>query len=159
MTPAKTTRKDRETEETCSIARALEVVGDRWTLLILRDAALAEATRFADFRDRLGIAPDVLAVRLGTLVEEGVMEKRPYREPGARTRFSYHLTPGGEQLLLVLAALQQWGDENRPPSVGPTILRRSATGDRVVRVAFVDDDGAVVPADDVRFLAAPVPQR
>ncbi|MFD3453275.1 winged helix-turn-helix transcriptional regulator [Streptomyces sp. NPDC058691] len=158
MTTGKATQKDRDSEEVCSIARALEVVGDRWTLLILRDAALMGATRFADFRDRLGIAADVLALRLGTLVEEGVMEKRPYREPGARTRFGYHLTPSGEQLLLVLAALQQWGDDNRPPSIGPTVLRRSGDEGRSVRVAFVDDADAVVPADGVRFLAAPVPR-
>lgn len=158
MTPAKAMRKHRDPEETCSIARALAVVGDRWTLLILRDASLMGATRFADFRDRLGIAADVLALRLGTLVDEGIMEKRPYREPGTRTRFSYHLTPSGEQLLLVLAALQQWGDDNRPPSVGPSVLRRSADEGRVVRVAFVDDAGAVVPANGVRFLAVPEPE-
>jgi DNA-binding HxlR family transcriptional regulator len=152
MSHAKGTPKDRDREELCSIARALEVVGDRWTLLILREAALRDVIRFADFKDRLGVAPDILGTRLNTLVDEGVMEKRPYREPGARTRFSYHLTPRGEQLRLVLAALQQWGDDNRPPSVGPTALRRSTPGDRPVRVAFVDDTETVVPADGVRFV-------
>lgn len=83
------------------------------------------------------------------------MEKRPYREPGARTRFSYHLTPAGEQLRLVLAALQQWGDENRPPSTGPAILRRSAEGERPVRVAFVEGTDAAIPADKVHFLTTP----
>lgn len=160
MTHAKTARKDRDREEACSIARSLEIVGDRWTMLVLREAALQGVTRFADFRDRLGIAPDVLTLRLATLVEGGVMEKRPYREPGARTRFSYHLTPAGEQLRLVLAALQQWGDENRPPSTGPSTLRRSADGDRPVRVAFVDDTDAVVPAGNVNFLmTVPRPTR
>ncbi|MFF2999411.1 winged helix-turn-helix transcriptional regulator [Streptomyces sp. NPDC057950] len=160
MTHAKTTRRDRGREDACSIARSLEIVGDRWTMLVLREAALHGVTRFADFRDRLGIAPDVLTLRLATLVEGGVMEKRPYREPGARTRFSYHLTPAGEQLRLVLAALQQWGDENRPPSAGPSTLRRSGDGDRPVRVAFVDDTDAVVPAANVNFLTAlPRPTR
>jgi DNA-binding HxlR family transcriptional regulator len=142
---------DNGTEELCSIARALEVVGDRWTLLVLREADLREVTRFADFRAHLDIATDVLANRLGALVEAGVMEKRPYREKGARTRFSYHLTPAGEQLRLILGALQQWGDEHRPPSVGPTVARRSADLDRPLRVAFVDDADSVVPLADVRF--------
>lgn len=145
---------DGEEELTCSIARALEVVGDRWTLLILREAALYDVTRFADFRDRLGIAPDILTNRLGVLVDGGVMERKPYREPGARTRYSYHLTPAGEKARLVLAALQQWGDETRPPTSGPSALRRSADEHRPVRVAFVDDSDAVVPDEKVRFLPA-----
>jgi DNA-binding HxlR family transcriptional regulator len=129
-------------------------VGDRWTLLILREAAIRDVTRFADFRERLGIAPDMLSNRLSILVDAGVMEKQPYREPGTRTRYSYHLTPAGKQLLLVLAALQQWGDENRPPTSGPSTLRRSADHGRPVRVAFVDDTNAVIPADSVLFTPA-----
>jgi DNA-binding HxlR family transcriptional regulator len=145
-------------EEMCSIARTLEIVGDKWTFLILREAALRKVTRFADFRDGLRIAPDVLSNRLNILVDAEVMEKQPYREPGTRTRYSYHLTPAGEQLLLVLAALQQWGDENRPPTSGPSTLRRSADHGRPVRVAFVDDTDAVIPAGSVLFTpAAPAP--
>jgi DNA-binding HxlR family transcriptional regulator len=151
VSTANITRKE---ESVCSIARALEVVGDRWTLLILREAALYEVTRFADFRDRLGIAPDILTSRLGILVDEGVMQKRPYREPGARTRYSYHLTSAGEQLRLVLAALQQWGDDNRPPAGGPSTLRRSADRTRPVRVAFVDDTDVVIPEGSVIFTPA-----
>ncbi|GAB1824172.1 winged helix-turn-helix transcriptional regulator [Herbidospora sp. RD11066] len=143
-----------ESEEMCSIARTIEVVGDKWTILILREAALRQVTRFADFRDGLRIAPDILTSRLNTLLDAGVMEKQPYREPGARTRYSYHLTPAGEKLIVVLAALQQWGDEHRPPSSGPSVLRRSADHGRPVRVAFVDDTDAVVPADGVKFTYA-----
>ncbi|MFF2385746.1 winged helix-turn-helix transcriptional regulator [Streptomyces sp. NPDC058108] len=152
MAAAEITRRKRE--ETCSIARAVEIVGDRWSLLILREAAMRDATRFADFRARLGIAPDILVNRLGTLVDAGVMEKKPYQEPGARTRDSYHLTPAGEQLRLILAALQQWGDDNRPLASGPTVLRSSADKGRPVRVAFVDDTGAEVSPDNVRFTSA-----
>jgi DNA-binding HxlR family transcriptional regulator len=147
----KTAGRELVTDSLCSIARTLEVVGDKWTLLVLREAALEEVTRFADFRSRLGVATDVLANRLGALVEAGIMEKRPYQESGSRTRFGYHLTTAGEQLRLILGALQQWGDENRPPDVGPTIARRSADHDRSVRVAFVDDTDAVVRLEDVRF--------
>jgi DNA-binding HxlR family transcriptional regulator len=138
-------------QTTCSIARALDVVGDRWTLLIVREAVLFDVTRFADFRDRLGIAPDLLSHRLGALLDGGVMEKHPYREPGSRTRFSYHLTAVGEQLRLLLGALQQWGDENRPLPGGPTCLRRSTARGRPVRLAFVDDD-VVIPPDGVGFV-------
>src|ERR1700685_2908476 len=91
-------------EATCSIERALGVLGERWTFLILREAFLG-ATRFAEFRDRLGVAADILTDRLGTLVDYGVLEREPYREPGARSRFAYRLTPSGRARAVVLAAL------------------------------------------------------
>ena len=138
------------TQQTCSIARSLEVLGERWTFLILREV-LSGTTRFADFRAALGVAPDVLSDRLGTLVAAGVLEKRPYREPGARVRDSYHLTPAGRELQVVLAALQQWGDEHRPYELGPTVLRRTADG-RPVHVGFIDDTGREVPLDGVAFV-------
>ncbi|MFF3946389.1 winged helix-turn-helix transcriptional regulator [Streptomyces sp. NPDC001902] len=152
MSSAKATRNATGKEETvCSIARTLEVVGDKWTLLVLREAAIRGVTRFADFRRELGIAPDLLTGRLGSLVDEGIMEKRPYREPGSRTRYSYHLTPAGEELRLILAALQQWGDTHRTPVRGPSHLRRSAAEGRPVSVAFVDDAGTVLPPEGVEF--------
>jgi DNA-binding HxlR family transcriptional regulator len=138
------------TQQTCSIARSLEVLGERWTFLILREA-LSGTTRFADFRAALGVAPDVLSDRLATLVAAGVLEKRPYREPGTRARDSYHLTPAGRELQVVLGALQQWGDEHRPYEPGPTVVRRTADG-RPVRVGFVDDEGREVSPDEVRFV-------
>jgi DNA-binding HxlR family transcriptional regulator len=138
------------TQQTCSIARSLEVLGERWTFLILREA-LSGTSRFADFRAALGVAPDVLSDRLATLVASGVLEKRPYREPGARARDSYHLTQAGRELQVVLAALQQWGDEHRPYEPGPTVLRRTPDG-RPVHVGFVDDEGREVPMDEVRFV-------
>jgi DNA-binding HxlR family transcriptional regulator len=137
------------TEQTCSIARSLEVLGERWTFLILREA-LSGTSRFADFRSALGVAPDVLSDRLATLVAAGVLEKRPYREPGARARDSYHLTDAGRELMVVLGALQQWGDQHRPYEPGPTVVRRSADG-RPLHVAFVDDEGSEVPLEEVRF--------
>jgi DNA-binding HxlR family transcriptional regulator len=135
----------------CSIARSLEVLGERWTFLILREA-FEGITRFADFRAMLGVAPDVLSNRLSTLVEAGVLEKYPYREPGARVRDSYHLTPAGRDLRLVLGALQQWGDEHRPYELGPTAVRRTVDGDRPVHVGFIDDTGQEVPVEDVTFV-------
>jgi DNA-binding HxlR family transcriptional regulator len=135
----------------CSIARSLEVLGERWTFLILREA-LAGTTRFADFRAALGVAPDVLSNRLATLVDAGVLEKRPYREPGARVRDSYHPTPAGRELQVVLGALQQWGDEHRPFELGPTVVRRTLDGDRPVHVGFIDDTGREVPRENVAFV-------
>ena len=140
-----------EKDRMCSIARSLEVLGERWTFLILREA-LSGTTRFADFRSGLGVAPDVLSNRLATLVDAGVMEKQPYREPGARVRDSYHLTPAGRDLQLVLGALQQWGDEHRPYELGPTIVRRTVDGDRPVHVGFIDDTGREVPLEGVAFV-------
>jgi DNA-binding HxlR family transcriptional regulator len=132
----------------CSIARTLEVVGARWTLLIMREA-LVGRTRFAEFRDALHIAPDVLSERLATLVEYGVMTKQPCQEPGSRVRFSYHLTSAGRDLLVVVGALQQWGDEHLPRPESPTVARRSRTDDAPLHVAFVDPNGNEVDLDQV----------
>jgi DNA-binding HxlR family transcriptional regulator len=137
----------------CSIARSLGVLGERWTLLILREAFLG-ATRFAEFRDRLAVAPDVLSDRLATLTEYGVLAREPYREPGARERLAYKLTPAGEELRVVLGALQQWGDLHLPRPEGPSRLRRVRGTDRPVHVGFIDDRGReVAPADVAMPLA------
>jgi DNA-binding HxlR family transcriptional regulator len=93
---------------TCSIARSLEVIGEWWTLLILRDAFLG-ITRFEAFQERLGIARNVLTARLETLVEHGVLERHCYDE--ARARYDYLLTDKGRALWPVLVTLRQWGDE------------------------------------------------
>ncbi|MGD0704295.1 MAG: helix-turn-helix domain-containing protein [Trebonia sp.] len=137
----------------CSIERALGVLGERWTFLILREAFFG-VTRFAEFRDRLGVAPDVLTDRLATLVDYGVMERVPYREPGSRSRFGYRLTPAGRELRVVLASLQQWGDQHLPRTDGPSMLRRVAGTDRPVHVGYIDPDGSEVPADGVAMIPA-----
>ena len=132
----------------CAIARSLAVLGERWTMLILREASLG-STRFAQFRDALGVAPDVLTDRLTTLVEYGVLAKEPYQDPGARTRFEYRLTPAGLELQVVLGALQQWGDEHLPWHDGPTVLRRDRRNGRPIRIGYVDDRGREVAAENV----------
>ena len=130
----------------CSIA--LGVLGERWTFLILREA-MDGVTRFAQFRDALGIAPDVLTDRLTTLVEYGVMSRVPYREPGSRSRYAYTLTSAGEELQVALGSLQQWGDAYLPRPDGPTVERRTRKTNRPVHVGFIDDRGREVAADDV----------
>ena len=92
----------------CSIARSLEIVGEWWTLLILRDAFLG-VTRFDELQQRLGIARNVLSARLDTLVDHGVLERRTYDD--ARSRHDYVLTAKGRALWPVLVTLRQWGDE------------------------------------------------
>jgi DNA-binding HxlR family transcriptional regulator len=138
----------------CSIGRALEVVGDRWSLLILREA-LQGATRFSDFRERLHVASDVLTHRLGTLVDGGVLDKQPYQEAGSRARMAYRLTPAGRELMVVFGALQQWGDQNCPHPDGPLVRRVSKTNGQALRVAFVDEAGREARLEDID-LGAPV---
>ncbi|MEU4292524.1 helix-turn-helix domain-containing protein [Kribbella sp. NPDC026596] len=142
------------TQPNCSIARTLQLVSDRWTFLILREAHLG-TTRFADFRDYLGIAPNILTNHLNSMVDSGLLEKREYQSPGERSRSSYHLTPAGEDLKLVLAALQQWGDVHAPRPDGPTVLRRNTQSKEPVNVAFITKTGTAVPDEDVIF--DPVP--
>ena len=92
----------------CSVAQALEVIGEWWTLLILRDAFLG-ITRFDDFATRLGISRNILTARLDTLVEHDVLARVPYDE--ARGRYDYRLTDKGRALFPVMTALREWGDE------------------------------------------------
>jgi DNA-binding HxlR family transcriptional regulator len=103
------------TGQNCSIARALEVVGERWTLLIVRDV-LHGLRRFDELQESLGIARNVLTDRLNRLVEDGVLEKVRYSE--RPERFEYRLTDKGQDLSLALAGLRQWGDKylsEKPP--------------------------------------------
>ncbi|TDC40111.1 transcriptional regulator [Micromonospora sp. 15K316] len=104
----------------CSIARALDVVGNRSTLLLLREASLG-TRRFDDFATRVGISEPVAAARLKQLVADGLLERRPYREPGKRTRDEYVLTDKGAQLVPVLVALRQWGDTWAADAAGPSV--------------------------------------
>ena len=142
------------TQPNCSIARTLELVSDRWTFLILREAHLG-TTRFADFRDYLHIAPNILTTHLNSMLDSGLLEKREYQSPGERSRSSYHLTPAGEDLKLVLAALQQWGDVHTPREAGPTVLRRNKQSKELVGVGFITKDGNAVPDEEVTF--EPIP--
>ncbi|MFF4593580.1 winged helix-turn-helix transcriptional regulator [Amycolatopsis sp. NPDC001319] len=136
----------------CSIERSLEVLGERWTFLILRQLFRGQ-TRFSELRESLGIGPNLLSARLRTLTAAGVVETAPYQEIGARPRQSYHLTEAGRELRVVLLGLQQWGDVHRPRPAGPSAVRRSKTTGKAVRVAFVDEDGVEVPVGDVEILA------
>jgi DNA-binding HxlR family transcriptional regulator len=136
--------------QNCSIARALEVVGERWTLLIVRDAFLGRR-RFDEFQESLGIARNVLAERLGRLVDEGVLERVRYSD--RPERYEYRLTNKGRDLQVALAGLRQWGDKylsEKPP----TLLRRRSDGVPVT-AALVPKGSAVVHAREVEIVPGP----
>jgi DNA-binding HxlR family transcriptional regulator len=114
----------------CSLARTLEVVGARSTFLILREAFYG-TTRFDDFAARVGVSESVAAARLRELVDEGLLEREAYREPGQRTRHQYRLTAKGADLLPALVALMQWGDRWLAEDGGAVELRHRDCGERV----------------------------
>ena len=93
----------------CPIAKSIGLIGSRSAFLILREAFYG-TTRFDEFAERAGISEPVAAARLRELVEAGLLERRPYREPGQRTRSEYHLTEMGADFFPALVALMQWGD-------------------------------------------------
>ncbi|MEU7769036.1 helix-turn-helix domain-containing protein [Nocardia sp. NPDC049190] len=138
-------------ENICAITRTLSVLSDRWSFLILRDV-FGGASKFGEFRTSLGIASDVLSARLATLVEFGVLEKVPYHEPGQRSRFAYQLTPAGQELKIVLGALQQWGDEHLPHPEKPSVVRLARGSRHPLRVTFVDDRGNAIEHGDAEFV-------
>jgi DNA-binding HxlR family transcriptional regulator len=104
------------TDQNCSIASALALVGERWTLLVMRDVLFGRR-RFAEIKRSLGVAPNILSDRLQQLVEHGLLERRPISEGGES--FEYIPTAKGRDLSPVLIALMQWGDEYAAPAAGP----------------------------------------
>lgn len=114
--------------ENCSAARALEHIGERWSLLIIRNAVFAGMTRFSEFEQSLGIAPNVLAKRLDSFVGEKLMERRPIAASGA---IEYVLTDKGRELGMVVVALTQWGDRWSAPDGPPITLEHRDCGGRV----------------------------
>jgi len=136
--------------QVCSIARSLELVGDRWTLLIVRDLILG-LSRFDEFVESLGIASNVLTDRLNRLVEEEIAERIPYSE--RPDRFEYRLTAKGRELGAVLLALMQWGDRHVSKKP-PRIARRRSDRSRV-SVALVAADGSPVTPGDLELVPGP----
>lgn len=111
----------------CTIAQSLEVVGERWSLLVLRESFLG-TRRFEDFRERLGIARNILTDRLERLVAGGILERRQYQE--RPQRFEYRLTPKGLDLYEVILALKKWGDRWAAGEEGlPLLLRHNGCGE------------------------------
>jgi len=115
-------------DENCSIARALEVVGERWTILILREAFLG-TRRFDEFQGKLGIARNVLQTRLERLVETGILRRVRYQE--RPERYEYRLTRKGTDLWPVLIALLKWGDAHAAPAGPPMVIEHVGCGGEI----------------------------
>jgi DNA-binding HxlR family transcriptional regulator len=140
----------------CALARAIRAIGDGWTLLILRET-LCGVERFDAMHDDLGIPRSVLAERLSKLVAEGILEQRPYREPGCRQRNGYLLTEKGRALVPALVALREWSETHLPG--GPSRLRlQTAEGQEVVTRlmradgSFLDDRSEIVAVAKPEYL-------
>jgi DNA-binding HxlR family transcriptional regulator len=139
----------------CSIERTLAIVGEKWTLLVLREVFYG-AERFDDIQRTLGCSRDILSRRLSTLVEAGILTRANYRVPGERTRSAYGLTDQGKELLPVLIALMQWGDKHVAPPEGPSVLVRAKSDDRPVRVEVTTvGSHQTVSADEVTYTPGP----
>lgn len=137
----------------CSIAHSLEVLGQKWNLLIMREA-FRGSTRYADFL-KIGVTTDVLAGRLSSLVENGLLERRPYRGPGERAREEYVMTEAGRDLLPILAAFAEWGDQYRAGEKGPAALFVDGETGEQVTLAFADKDGNLADPARVRLVGGP----
>jgi DNA-binding HxlR family transcriptional regulator len=140
----------------CSIARSLEILGERWTLLIIRDVFNGRR-RFDQLQDGLGVARNVLANRLSLLMDEGILEKRAYQQ--RPTRFEYRLTEKGIDLWPVLMAMLEWGDRYVSGSDGPPMIVRHKSCDGIVDGRGVCGDcGQRLDARDAYAVRTPAPQ-
>ena len=136
----------------CSVAQCLEVVGEWWTLLIVRDAFLG-VTRFDEFQERLGISRNVLNQRLTRLVEAGVLAKVPYSEHPPR--FDYRLTERGRDLWPVITAMRQWGDKHAAPHGPPLRLIHKQCGEISEAQLVCSACGEPIGPRDVRAMPGP----
>src|SRR4051794_12281915 len=133
--------------QNCSVARALEVLGDRWTLLVIRDAFLG-VRRFDDFQRNPGVARNVLSDRLQRLVDEGLLERRRYQE--RPERFEYRLTEKGLDLWPVVHALMSWGDKySVVPTGPPTLIEHRDCGGPIDADRRCERCGEIVTAREV----------
>src|SRR4051794_25370146 len=152
------TSRDDFDDANCSIARTLAVLGDRWTLLVLREA-FNGVRRFEDLQRRLGVARDVLTVRLNRLVEEGVLERVPYREPGQRSRHEYRLTAKGRDAYPILVALLAWGDRHKADPQGPAVELTHADCGAQVHAELRCEHGHAVDIREIRPRPGPGARR
>jgi DNA-binding HxlR family transcriptional regulator len=134
----------------CSLARALEVVGERWTMLVLRDCFFG-VRRFTDLQAHLDIPRAVLTERLGRLVDDGVLDRTEYR----RGRHEYRLTERGLELWPVLFALSQWGERHRAPNGRRRIFTHAACGADLEPAGLCPACGTVPPPGDIDMVPGP----
>jgi DNA-binding HxlR family transcriptional regulator len=139
--------------QVCSIARALEAVGERWSLLIIRDALFAGSTRYGDFQRSLGIATNVLQDRLDGFVEAGIMSRQQIAETPALEE--YVLTEKGRDLGPALIALTQWGDQWAAPNGPPILYHHTKCGSPVYPQVVCDTCGPVGDPAEVGVRVGP----
>ncbi|MBX9651281.1 MAG: helix-turn-helix transcriptional regulator [Xanthobacteraceae bacterium] len=157
MTDAPLIRRSPVPPDQCNLWKAFGLIGDRWTLVILR-SALYGVRRFDDFQVELEIPRSVLSNRLAGLVELGIMERREYREDGQRARVEYPLTDMGRALSLPFMAMTEWSDHWIGKGTSPLTLRSKTSGQRL-RVAMVDEDGKPARKDDIEPVIILPPRR
>jgi DNA-binding HxlR family transcriptional regulator len=142
--------------ERCTVQRTLALVGEKWTMLLIRDAANG-VHRFEDFRRHVGLSEAVLADRLRTLVASGLFQTREYQEPGQRKRHEYRLTTKGWDLFPVLIALRQFGDKHLSDGAhdeGPTWqIQHKSCGQPVRAEVHCLHDGEVLTYRDTHAVA------
>lgn len=138
--------------QVCSAARTLELVGERWSLLILRNAMFAGMTRFTEFQRSLGIAPNILARRLEEFVAAGLFEPRPGATGG---HAEYLLTRKGLELKPVIVALTEWGDRWAAPDGRPVTYEHEGCGGRVALKMECTRCGERPAVEDVKAKVAP----
>ncbi|EFC86395.1 helix-turn-helix domain-containing protein [Parafrankia sp. EUN1f] len=136
----------------CSVAQCLEVIGEWWTMLIVRDAFLG-VTRFDEIQRRLGISRNVLNQRLAGLVEAGVLTRVPYQDHPVR--YDYRLTDKGRALWPVLTAMREWGDRYAAPDGPPLQLRHTGCGEIMHTALTCSQCGEPVGPRDLRAVAGP----
>lgn len=138
--------------QVCSAARSLEVVGERWSLLIIRDALFGGVTRFSDFHRRLGLARNILAARLDGFVEAGIMERFSSETSAYQ---EYRLTEKGRDLAPVIIALTDWGDRWAAPNGRPIIYRHVDCGGEAVQQLVCSECCSVIEQDRVGIEIGP----
>jgi DNA-binding HxlR family transcriptional regulator len=149
----------RYSTENCSIARTLGVVGEKWTLLVLREAFYG-VRRFEDFHAAIGCARNLLAARLRMLVAEEVLEREPYQDEGRRRRHAYRLTEKGLDLFPALVAMMQWGDRWAAGKAGPPVLlQHRGCGERLTAQLRCDAGHGSLTARDTVAVPGPGARR
>jgi DNA-binding HxlR family transcriptional regulator len=139
--------------DTCPVARSLDAIGDWWSMLIIRDALLG-TTRFGEFQKKLGLAKNILTVRLRALVDQGILKTAPASDGSAYQE--YLLTPKGRGVFPILVALRQWSEEfdGKPEEIG-TILVDKENGKPVRRLELHSQDGRLLTASDTALKPRP----
>jgi DNA-binding HxlR family transcriptional regulator len=131
--------------ENCTIGRTMEILGERWTVVVLREI-FSGLRRFDEMRERTNIPRQVLANRLALLVDQGVLRRHPYQEPGSRARSEYRLTPKGIDLYPVLVAIREWGDRYLADPEGPVLRTEHRDCGAQVHVELRCEAGHRVPS-------------